>query len=65
MSIKKCPTTTLFFLTATAYLSTGLAGFISPQIRHELKEQGLLSDFLIRFSFGQMGHFQSKNGTSS
>ena len=27
----KCPTTTLFFLMATIYLSTGLAGFISPQ----------------------------------
>ena len=33
--------------------------------RHELKEQGFLTGLLKKFSFGQMGHFGSKNGASS
>ena len=31
---------------------------------HERKEQDLLTGFLKKFSFGQMGHFGLKNGTS-
>ena len=33
--------------------------------RHELKEQGFLTGLLKKFSFGQVGHFGSKNGASS
>ena len=33
--------------------------------RHEWKEQGSLTGFLKKFSFGQMGHFGSKNCVSS
>ena len=33
--------------------------------RHEWEEQGSLTDFLKKFSFGQMGHYMPKNCTSS
>ena len=33
--------------------------------RHESKKQGLLTGFLKKFTFGQMGHFGSKNCASS
>ena len=33
--------------------------------KYDWKEQGLLTGFLKKISFGQMGHFTPKNDTSS